>query len=532
MTVRNTLTCVVLALCCFQLTAVAQQDSIDFFSLVNSQVDEQHPIVSPDGQVLFFTRAHHPGNVGGERDQGDIWYSTLQQDLRWSAPRNLRSLNNSKWNGVIGFSEDGGTIYLMGHYKLTNGAVRSQGIAKAKRKGNGSWSDPEDIEIPYFKNLSRNHGAYISPDEKVLIMALESYGTRGAEDLYVSIKGDNNKWSDPKNLGANINTKFQEMTPYLSDDKRTLYFSTNGRGGSGSSDVLTAERQGDDWINWSTPKHLNTVNTGGRELGYKSYGDYSLYTSTLSSDGYGDIKIFSPHDLDSIITFDETSTNDSSHRLEELPVEVAKSNPNDITLYGKVYDAESNSTLKAEVHVSLKSGKPGKKAETADGNRYYSVNIKSAGEYVIRVDAPGYVSHQETLDIFSMEIKLLEMNFNLQPIRVGTKVNLEHVLFKQSSPQILTSSYPELQLVVDLMKKNTSMKIRLEGHTDNRGGKKSNLKLSKSRAKAVQEYLTSKGIPSRRISWKGYGGSQPIADNENPETRKMNRRVEFTIIKE
>ncbi|MEL7001878.1 MAG: OmpA family protein [Bacteroidota bacterium] len=85
--------------------------------------------------------------------------------------------------------------------------------------------------------------------------------------------------------------------------------------------------------------------------------------------------------------------------------------------------------------------------------------------------------------------------------------------------------------MVDLMKNNPSIKIRLEGHTDNRGSKKGNLQLSKSRARAVKEYLTSKGIPSRRISWKGYGGSRPIADNEDPETRKMNRRVEFTIVK-
>ncbi len=530
MTLHNKLICVLLVMMVSKLPVWGQTDK-DFFSLINSQADEQHPVLSPDGQSLFFTRSHHMDNVGGIRDEGDIWFSSLQENNQWSAPKNLSSLNNSSWNGVIGFSADGNTIYLMGHYKTVNGVVRSQGISKARKRGNG-WSAPVDIEIPYFKNLSKNFGAYISPDEDVLLMALESYGTYGAEDIYVSLKKNNGKWSDPRNLGTSINSRFQEFTPYLSDDKRMLYFSTNGHGGAGSSDVLVSERKGDGWTEWSTPRHLDGINTEGRELGYKTFGAYSLYTSTVSSDGYGDIKIISPYDLDSVVAVTKPVEIDSGLRLLEVPPEVVIEDPKDITLYGKVFNAENQEPLSARVTVTLRSEKRGNTVDTSNKNDYYSMSIKSAGEYTVRVDAPGYVSHQESLDIFTKEVKLLEMSFSLQPIRVGAKVNLENVLFKQSSPEILKSSYSELLLVVDLMKKNPSMKIRLEGHTDNRGAQKNNLKLSKSRAKAVQKYLVSKGIPARRISWKGYGGSRPIADNENPETRKMNRRVEFTIIKE
>jgi outer membrane protein OmpA-like peptidoglycan-associated protein len=109
---------------------------------------------------------------------------------------------------------------------------------------------------------------------------------------------------------------------------------------------------------------------------------------------------------------------------------------------------------------------------------------------------------------------------------------LPNVLFKRSSPDILSESYPELDRVVDFMRTNPSVQIRLEGHTDNTGVPKHNLRLSKARVESVEAYLVSKGVNQRRITGKGYGGTKPIADNANEETRRLNRRVEFTIVKE
>ncbi|MEL7001969.1 MAG: OmpA family protein, partial [Bacteroidota bacterium] len=290
MTFWNNVIRVFLVLSTSHFGVIAQPD---LFDQINSSSDEQHPIVSPDGQTLYFTRANDQNNAGGIRDKGDIWYSTLQPDNRWSTPKNLTTLNNSHWNGIIGMSDDGKTLYLLGHYSTRNGIVRTQGISKSVKKGS-RWTSPEDISIPYFKNTSSNFGAYVNADGSVAVFSLESYGTHGAEDIYVSVKGGNNKWSDPKNLGSVINSKFQELTPYLSKDKKTLYFSSNGWGGKGSSDVMSSQRLGESWTEWSKPTPVNEVNSSGRELGYKIFNGYSLYTSTISSDGYGDIKLFTP----------------------------------------------------------------------------------------------------------------------------------------------------------------------------------------------------------------------------------------------
>ncbi|GAA0894048.1 hypothetical protein GCM10009122_37280 [Fulvivirga kasyanovii] len=511
-------------------SSIAQ--SVDrVFANINSIYDEQNPVLSPDGQVLYFTRSHHPENVGGTIDKGDIWYSTLTADRQWSAPKNARGLNNKEWNGVIGFSKDGSTIYLHNHYTESNGIVRTQGIAKASKQGKG-WSAPTDIDIPYYKNLSDNVGGYISKDGKVLVMSLESYGTKGGEDLYVILKKDNGSWGEPKNLGSTVNTKFQEFSPFLSDDGKTLYFSSNGLGGKGSSDIFMSERLDDSWRSWSTPSPLEVVNTKGREKYYRTYENFALYSSTINSDGYSDLKIYTEKPVDSLMQISEPVTElDTGIQIVEVARDSIVAEPNAITVYGKVLDADSNKNIDAIVTVAGKNSFK-KEVPTADDNGYYSLSIPAAGVYEVRVDAPGYISKRETLDVYTSEMKLVEMNYTLQPISVGTTVNLKNVLFEQSTPNILESSYEELDLVVDLMKQNPSMKIRLEGHTDNRGLPKHNLKLSKKRAEAVEEYLVKHGISSKRVSGKGYGGNKPIADNDDPEKRKLNRRVEFTIVKE
>ncbi|HEX6891210.1 MAG TPA: OmpA family protein, partial [Chryseolinea sp.] len=168
---------------------------------------------------------------------------------------------------------------------------------------------------------------------------------------------------------------------------------------------------------------------------------------------------------------------------------------------------------------------------SAGASAGYSIQLPSTQVYSVRIEADGYVSSMEKLDIQTYEMKDLELNFKLQPIEVGTTVNLKDVLFEQGKTNLLTQSYPELDLVVSFLKTNPKVKIELAGHTDNRGIPSQNVKLSQARVDKVKSYLVSKGIEGRRISGKGYGGSKPIASNDNEETRQLNRRVEFTIKK-
>lgn len=505
----------------------AQQLTTNSFQVSNTAYDELNPVISPDGKALYVTVSNHPQNIGGKKDPGDIWVSVLTETYQWSAPVHAGSLlNDAGFNAVAGFSADGSQMFLVSHYGTAGNTARTQGISVSRANGNG-WSKPENINIPYFQNKSGVLNGYILPDQSVFVFSAETYGSRGVEDIYVCTKLPSGGWSEPRNLGGVINTRFQELSPSLTADGKTLYFSTNGGKGLGSFDIFSSTRLDDGWTNWSAPENLGPdINSEGRELYYRPYEKtgYALYTSTKNSDGYGDVKIYisgQPITKDSIPSPPDTVAK----------IEVVKREPEGdkrVKVYGKVTNAKTGEPITADILFAAASATQTSRA-TADGG--YTVLVPSTDQYSVKIEATGYISALEKLDMQTYEMKELEMNFKLQPVEVGATVNLRDVLFEQGKTVLLPQSYPELDLVIAFLKSNPKVKIELSGHTDNRGIPGQNLKLSQARVEKVKSYLVSKGIDKKRITGKGYGGTRPIASNDTEETRLLNRRVEFTILK-
>jgi outer membrane protein OmpA-like peptidoglycan-associated protein len=213
-------------------------------------------------------------------------------------------------------------------------------------------------------------------------------------------------------------------------------------------------------------------NSEGRELYYRIHElGYSTYTSTKNSDGYGDIKIFLS---DEPIRKDTTvlAVVDTV-RIIEIPRETV--DDKNVRVYGKVNNAKTGEVVNAMIYFQGTLRPLKSTAASATG---YSIQIPSTYEYVVKIEAAGYVSTMEKLDIHTYEMKELEMNFKLQPIEVGTTVNLKDVLFEQGKTNLLAQSYPELDLVVSFLKSNPKVRIELAGHTDNRGIPSQNVKLS------------------------------------------------------
>ncbi len=506
---------------------VGQRLNPDSFQRLNTTLDELNPVVSPDGKFQYITIANHPENVGGKKDPGDIWVSILT-DNQWSAPIHAGSeLNDIAFNAVAGFSADGTQLFLLNHYGGSGNPARTQGISVSKGNNNG-WSKPENITIPYFQNKSDVLNGYMLPDLSVFIFAAETYGSRGVEDIYVCTKTADGRWSEPRNLGGTINTRFQELSPSLSDDGKTLYFSSNGRKGEGSFDIYSSTRLDEGWTNWSPPENLgSTINSEGRELYYRPYEKvgYALYTSTKNSDGYGDVKIFLSGDP---IVKDSIPAAPIIDTVKIVEIERVSAADKRVKIYGKVNNAKTGEPITASIFFTSPSINQSSPASPETG---YSTVVPSTEEYTIKIEAVGYISALEKLDIHTYEMQDLEMNFKLQPVEIGTTVNLRDVLFEQGKTNLLTQSYPELDLVVSFLKSNPKVKIELAGHTDNRGIPGQNVKLSQARVEKVKSYLVSKGIDKKRIDGKGYGGSKPIASNDTEETRLFNRRVEFVIKK-
>jgi len=492
-------------------------------ALVNSSYDEQNPVISPDGKTLYITIANHPQNIGGKKDPGDIWISVWMGDA-WSTPVHAGTvLNNRGYNGVAGISHDGSELYLLSHYTKTGDNPSTQGIAVARKTGTG-WTSPQNITIPYFLNRAASLTGQWSEELSVFVFAAESYNTVGAEDLYITVNR-NDKWTEPINLGKTINTNFQETSPTLSVDGRQLYFASNGRrGGLGSFDIYVSQRLDDSWTNWSTPVNLGTqINSTDRELFYRTIDQQkiSLYTSTRDSDGYGDIRIFKDS-LQALVKVDTLL------KIVERKRDNTILSDKKVLISGKLNNSKSGEGVIGR--VIFRSDSVYSASSNREGN--YSLIVPSTKIYAIEVEARGYVNISERLDIHTFEMQTLEMNFRLQPIEVGAVVSLKSVLFEIGTTKLLDESFEELNVVVDFLNANPKVEIGLEGHTDNRGDTKKNLVLSQQRVDKIKSYLVSKGISQKRIKGKGYGGSRPIATNDSEDARRLNRRVEFRILKD
>ncbi|GGF26957.1 OmpA family protein [Echinicola rosea] len=253
---------------------------------VNTPYDEQQPVLS-SREELFLSVAFHPDNTGGSRDYGDVWYSKKDDFNQWQEAKPVASLSTTGYDLFIGFPDD--NTALVYH----DGKKKPHGIHLYRRTGETDWKYEYQLDFGSFKNNGKTFSARLHPSGEILIMSMNTYGTFGNEDIYVSFKQSEGKWSVPKNIGADVNSYEQEMTPFLSDDKQVLYFSSNGHGTGEGRDIYYSQRIDDSWERWTAPKMLkDDINSRGVELSYfiDPNSPYTAFvTTTQNSEGYGDI---------------------------------------------------------------------------------------------------------------------------------------------------------------------------------------------------------------------------------------------------
>lgn len=516
------------------------QDGRIAIDSINSTYDEHSPVLSPDGQRLYFTRAGHPANVAGVIDQGDIWYADKEGDS-WSKPQHAGNvLNHSGLNGVVGFSADGQRMYLLNYFDPdgSGGGQLRNGIAVSEKMGD-EWARPERLRIRYFSNDSFYIGASINAEENVLILAIKSYESEGNEDLYVSFKQADGEWSQPENLGSKINTYGEEWSPFMAADGETLYFTSNTLGGSGGRDLFMSKRLNGSWKEWTEPVNLGPViNTEGTERDFfiPTQGDMALFSSTQDSEGFGDIFMFPLSEAQKNLQASEEELA-VTETINRQPVEKKSV----IVMTFQVLNKRTEESVDAVVNMNF--GEREVKINTAElgsDNDLFVMSLEEGDSVNVKINADGFLNYEETFvadaGVQSLDNEMGDSGvetFYLTPEEVGTKVKIENVLFNRASASFANPEVASKQLdeIVVMMKSNPGMAIRLEGHTDNRGQAELLKELSEERVKTVRDYLLSKGIEADRVEYIGYGGEQPLTDNDSSSGREINRRVEFVIIR-
>lgn len=195
---------------------------------------------------------------------------------------------------------------------------------------------------------------------------------------------------------------------------------------------------------------------------------------------------------------------------------------------GKVTDSRTGKGVKAAIRYS---SIPTGSIFGRFNDSTFSFNIFGTAKYQITAQAEGYNPGTVIVDPKDIDASHKVLR-DIRLIPKGQTMVLDHLIFSQGKSVIDPKSYPQLDEVAEMMKENTRIEIQLEGHTDNVGNSKANLKLSQDRVDAVKRYLVDKGIGKGRIQTKAFGGSQPLRNEMTPEARSQNRRVEMRILKD
>ena len=490
--------------------------------VVNSVYGEVAPIITPDGNTLYFTRSHHPDNIKNKKDKDaeilqDVWYSNKNTHGKWSSPRNLgRPVNDEDLNAAATASASGNGLFVLNLYNQ-DGSHQS-GLSRSA-VSDGKWSFPEQVKIEDYQARSVEEGKSpttefaISHDEKVLIMGLSRLPSYGNNDLYVSFKRKNGSYSRPINMGSALNTADNEGTPFLSADNKTLYFNSEGHPGYGSADIFMSKRLDDTWTNWSEPLNLGPQINSNRWDAFftiPASGEYAYMSSDFNSIGREDIfkiNLFESIKPDPVVILSSRVMEIGTQTVLNVPLSI-KSNNDEIN-------------------------EKGLKLEFEEASRTYKIILPVGYKYYLDAQSSGFIGSNDSIDLSSEKnYREITKNLFLTPVRAGHKMILANLIFAQGRYKIQKSSYDELEKLIDIMKEYPAMEVLLEGHTDNQGDFTLNVKLAKDRVDAVKSYIMENGdIAGARISTKSWGPIKPISSNSTPETRKKNRRVEFTIIK-
>ena len=252
---------------------------------INTEYEEAFPLLTPDGKTLYFTRLLYPKNSGGRFSGPDIWVSRVEANQSWSTPANARDFDNDAGNNaVVGIDNTGQTVYFMN----TTAARKANGIYFTRKMNNG-WSKPELIPIDGVEPLGFL-SFFVSPDFDVIFISMRGSDSRGEEDLYVTTKTTTNTWTKPKNLGSAVNTSGFEISPFLSPDKKRLYFASNGHKGFGDADIFYSDRLYNSWDTWSTPRNLGEkLNSKKFDAYFAIYGDSLAYFASNRAGRYSDL---------------------------------------------------------------------------------------------------------------------------------------------------------------------------------------------------------------------------------------------------
>lgn len=529
---------------------------------INSEFEDYAPVLNENEDEIVFTTRRRDDNLNqnvydDNKPYEDIFISKKVNGT-WEYAKNIGPVvNNPYHDSNSALSANGNILFL---FKDEGGGD----IFFCERVSGGEFGEP--VPMPGVINSSfEEKSVTLSIDEKTLYFSSNRPGGFGGLDIYKATKDAKGSWTNVKNLGPDVNTEMDDDGPFIDYDGVTLYFSTKGRKGMGGFDVFktTLDIKTDKW---SEPLNLGyPINTPDDDIYivFSKDGKRAYYSSVREDGiGYQDIYLITipegiknvdavtaklpttPTDTTPVVVVPEkdpavTTTKPTATKpvttkptTTKPPVEKKPIQP--IKYVVTVIDASDKSPLDAKIKLQGARDNIGV-TSTSPGPGIYEFSIISpkAKDYRLSVETAGYVFFNQTFKIeaATADEKTLTRTIEMRKLTVGVVSILRNLYFDFDKATFKTSSYSELNKLETMMMQNPEMVVEIAGHCDAIGTKEYNIYLSQRRAQAVKDFLTKKGIDSRRVKPVGYGKSRPLASNDDEEGgRELNRRVEFKVI--
>ena len=461
---------------------------------INTSRSEYYPTLSISDSLLVFTRMSNTGE--------NFVKSNFTNNKFSLAEVVEGSINNQALKGAATVSNDGEWLIFAGDFFEKGYGSYDLYISYSTPDG---WSEPQNLG----ENINTGNwesAPSISPDNRTLYFSSDRPDGYGGRDLYKSTRMANGRWGKAENLGATLNTKGNELYPYIHADNQTLYFTSDGLIGYGKTDLFVTRKTNLD--EWNTPENLgfpiNTIEDEG-SICISSDGT-TAYCASDRADSRGGLDLYQ-----------------FTLREDIRPIKT-------LFVKGKVYDAATQKGLPSSVELIDNANSKTIMKITADELGKYFIPLPTGKDYTFVVNRKGYLFYSNLYELSKEKSdSTYTKDIALQPIQLNASMTFKNVQFDKNSFTLLPISLIELDKLVQVLNENITVKLQINGYTDNIGNIEDNIILSTNRAKSVVDYIASKGINKIRLTYKGFGEMKPIADNNNELGRATNRRTEFVI---
>jgi outer membrane protein OmpA-like peptidoglycan-associated protein len=478
---------------------------------VSTKDDEYLAIISPDNELMFFTRrfpAPAQYHAWASDKLIEEFCSGKRKGDKFEQGRALPPPFNKGDNyGGATITSDNKHLYVTvcrpNSKKYMNCDIFVSDWV------NGHWSELRNLG----PNVNTEDGweaqPTISADGKSLYFSTYREGSQGM-DIYKSVKNEKGEWGPAENVGPPINTEKHEKSPFIHSDSQTLYFSSDGHAGLGGYDIFMVKA--DDNGNWKRPKNLGSpINTENDEVGFFVSTDGKLgYFASNSMKG----KCKGGFDIFAFDLYKEA-------RPEEI-----------LFIKGDIKD-ENGVTGNAKVKIRNTTTKKVMEfdVDSTDGTYVAIVAVKKDEDLVLSVKKDGKAFSSELINAKENLIgKPQKLSSEVKDIVVGGAYKLNNINYATNSADLTPESLEILDEFITFLNDNPSIKVAIHGHTDDVGKDDFNMTLSTDRAFSVMQYLQKNEISKDRLSFKGFGKTKPLVPNTSEENRALNRRTEFMII--